>query len=84
MPTLISTFVSTTLMLEEFVAQFPVHWTDVEFKNRRVEEVEAILGCLKGGLKELVNAFGPYANELGIGAGEMRMAKNVAGMVDKS
>ena len=62
--------------------QTPPHWTDVQYResDRRIEEVEIVLGALKGGLKSMVRVFGKYAGDLGIGEGELRAARRVAGV----
>ncbi len=84
-PFLIRTFSSTTALLENFLQQTPPHWTDVQFqeRDRKVEEVEIVLGVLKSGLREMVRTFGVYAGELKIGEGELRMARSIAGMDDE-
>lgn len=81
-PLLIRAFVSTISTVEGFVANLQPHWTDVEFSDsdRKVEEVELVVATLKGGLRDIVAAFGSYATELGMAAGEMRTARGVAGM----
>ena len=81
-PLLIRAYVSTVSKTEGFVATLPPHWTDVEFSEseRKVEEVELILGALKSGLGAFVGVFGKYADELGMDAGEIRTAKTIAGM----
>ena len=83
--TLIRTFVSTISALENFLQQTPPHWTDVQFQeqDRKVEEVEMVLGVLKGGVRQMVRTFGVYAEELKIGEGELRVARRVAGMDDE-
>ena len=83
-PLLIRAYVSTTLSIEGFVSSLPAHWTDVEFSesDRKVEEVDLIVRSLKTGLKDMIGAFGKYATELGMGEGEIRTAKKVAGMED--
>ena len=79
-PTLIRTFTSTIQSIEAFVKNLPPHWTDVDFKDsdRHVQDVEAVLLCLKGGLRNMVQSFEQYASELGLGAAELKMAKEVA------
>lgn len=81
-PLLIRAFVSIILSIEGFVRGLQPHWTDVEFteSDRKIEEIELIVGALKGGLRDIVGAFGSYATELGITAGEIRNAKAVAGL----
>ena len=81
-PLLIRAFVSVVQSVEGFVGNLPVHWTDVEFSDsdRRVEEADMVVGSMKAGLKQMVDAFGTYATELGLSAKEMRIARTVAGL----
>lgn len=81
-PTLIRAFVSTIQTVEAFVKDTPVHWTDVNFieSDRRIEEVEIILECLRNGLQDMIGGFGKYANELGLSSAEVRISRKVAGM----
>lgn len=75
--TLMRTFTAAENGIVRFVGGLAPHWTDVEFNDeqRRVEGVEEVLRVLREGLKGLVNEFGEYADELGLGMGEMRAAK---------
>ncbi|OIW27235.1 hypothetical protein CONLIGDRAFT_419045 [Coniochaeta ligniaria NRRL 30616] len=75
--TIIRTFTTVTSKLETFKNSFPVHWTDVE-KNKTSAEVDAILEALREGLKQLVQAFGPYARDLRLSLTDMRLAKEAA------
>lgn len=82
-PGLIRTLVNTAAGLDAFVSGLEVHWTDVEFRDsdgrgRRVDEVERVLDSLRSGLRSLLRAFGDYAGELGLGPGEMAVARGVA------
>ena len=47
------------------------------------EEVDALLGVLRKALKDLIDAFGKYADVLGLSAKDMRAARQAAGMVDE-
>ena len=80
-PSIIRTYTTTIQSTEAFCRNLPPHWTDVEFQetDREVEEVGLVLTCLKNGLRTLVQEFGPYAGELGLGEGEMKIAKKTAG-----
>ena len=62
----------------------PPHWTDVEFEeaDRKVEDVEVVVMCLKSGLRDLIQAFGQYADELGLKAEELKAAQEIAGGVE--
>ena len=79
---LIRAFVSVIQSVEGFVERLPAHWTDVDFSDsdRRGQEVDLVVGSLKAGLKEMVDAFGQYATELGLTEREMKIAKRVAGV----
>ena len=81
-PLLIRAFVSTMSSIESFVSTLPVHWTDVEFResDRKVEEVALIVTALRNGLKGMVEAFGKYATELGLGREELAAARKIAGV----
>lgn len=83
-PTIIQTYTSTVQSVEAFCKNLPPHWTDVDFEEaeREVDDVNAVIACLKNGLRTLVQEFGPYAGELGIGETEVRNAKKVAGGFD--
>ena len=89
-PLLIRTFVSTMNSIESFVQGLPPHWTDVDFDDsvggaagRSVDEVGLIMDSLKEGVRRLVETFGEYALDLGLGQGELRVARQVAGLVDR-
>ncbi|KAI9815029.1 MAG: hypothetical protein M1827_002872 [Pycnora praestabilis] len=80
-PTIIRTFTSTIPNLESFKRNMPIHWTDVKYKDegeRSVPEVDIIIASLRGGLRELLKAFGEYAENLGLSMGEMRIARETA------
>ncbi|KAL8787597.1 MAG: hypothetical protein Q9213_002159 [Squamulea squamosa] len=83
-PVIIRTFITTYQNLERFTATLPVHWTDVNFEEdqRKTEDVLIVLSALRQGLEELVRVFGGFSKELGIGEGDMRVAKAIAGMGD--
>jgi len=82
-PVIIRTFTNTISRLTAFKQNLPVHWTDVDFQEekggRQIEEVDMVISSLRSGLKELLEAFGGYADNLGLGIGEMRIAREVAG-----
>ena len=81
-PLLIRAFVSTISSIEGFVNGLPAHWTDVEFSeaDRRIEEVELIVKALRSGLRDIVEAFGQYAAELGLGKEEIVTSRKIAGI----
>ena len=82
-PLLIQAFVSVIQSIEGFVSGLPVDWTDVEFSesNRRGgKEVDLVIDSMKAGLKQMVDAFGKYAPELGLTQKDIRVARKVAGV----
>jgi len=74
---IIRTFTTTVTQLEGFKKSLGVHWTDIE-KKQESPEADAILVTLKGGLNELVTAFGDYSEDLRLSQSEMRMAREAA------
>ena len=52
-------------------------WNDVTFteKKRHVPEVAAVLDVLKTALEEILLAFGEYTRDLGLSAGEVKLAQ---------
>jgi len=75
--TIIQTFTKAVTTLEEFKTRLGVHWTDVEHKQES-PEVDTILAALKGGLNDLIGAFGDYSQDLRLSQSEMRMAREAA------
>lgn len=71
---IIRTLTTTVNKLEAFEKSLGFHWTDME-KRRESPEVDTILAALKGGLNELVDAFGNYSEDLRLSQSEMRMAR---------
>lgn len=74
---IIRTFTTAVTKLEQFRDNVGFHWTDVDQK-RESPEVNTILAALKGGLEELVVAFGDYSEDLRLSQSEMRMAREAA------
>jgi hypothetical protein len=74
---IIRTFTNTITKLEDFKKSVGVHWTDIE-KKQDSPETDTILVALKGGLNELVEAFGDYSEDLRLSQSEMRMAREAA------
>lgn len=77
--TVIRAFTAATVKLENFKADFPVHWTDLG-GSRNCADVDAILETLKEALRQLVEAFGPYARDIRLTFADMRHAREAAGM----
>ena len=84
--TLIRTYTETIETIEAFVSNLPPHWTDVEFNDgsRKVDDVAAVVTCLKNGLGDMLKAFGKYAAELGLRPDEMSIAKKAAHIEEAS
>ena len=86
MPLLIRTFVNSIQSIEQLKGTMGVHWTDVEFRphgqdqGRNVEEIGILLAHLKFGLKRILEVFGFYAVELGLGPAELRRAREIGGI----
>ncbi|GAB7361573.1 hypothetical protein MBLNU230_g1625t1 [Neophaeotheca triangularis] len=79
---IIRSLTATIKEVEGFVASWRPSWTDVEFteqKRQEVEDVNELLGVLKGGLEEVLLAFGEYASSIGISSGEIKTAKDAVG-----
>lgn len=81
-PLLIQAFVSAIKSIEGLVRNMPAHWTDVEFSDsdRRGGEVDLVIGSMRAGLKEMLDAFGKYATELGLTERDIKTARRVAGV----
>jgi len=76
-PTTIRTFTATIAKLEGFKQRLGTHWTDIE-KKQESPEVDTILAVLKGGLQELLAAFGDYSENLRLSQRDMREARDAA------
>jgi hypothetical protein len=76
-PTIIRTFTVTIAKLEGFKQRLGTHWTDIE-KKQESPEVDTILAVLKGGLQELLAAFGDYSEDLRLSQRDMREAREAA------
>jgi hypothetical protein len=76
-PAIIRTFTATITRLESFVSGLPLHWTDIKAKKES-PEADLILAALRRGLGELVEAFGPFSDDLRLGRAEMRAAREAA------
>ena len=76
---IIRTHVGTITAMEDFVAWLQPHWTDVEFKDKKVTDIDEIVKALKEGLRNTLDIFENYS-ELGLSLKEKRIAKEKAGM----
>jgi nucleoporin NDC1 len=77
LPNIIRTFTATVVRLEGFKKNLGVHWTDIEGKQES-PELDTVLAVLKGGLHELLAAFGDYFDDLGLSQKDMREAREAA------
>lgn len=78
--TIIRTFMSVTKNVELFLAECPVHWTDVDFREsnrRKVDEVEVVLEELRSGLESMLITYGEYLSELKLSPSEIMEAKTM-------
>ncbi|ROV92542.1 hypothetical protein VMCG_08947 [Cytospora schulzeri] len=76
---IIRTFTAVTTKLEAFKADLPTHWTDFDGK-RECADIDAILKTLKEALRELLQAFGPFARDLRLTFADVRHAREAAGL----
>ncbi|KAK5171229.1 uncharacterized protein LTR77_004373 [Saxophila tyrrhenica] len=78
---IIRTYVETIKAIETFVQSTAPDRTDVYFtdSDRKVVEVEELVGALKQGLEEVVLVFGEYASSVGVTKKELREAKDLVG-----
>ncbi|KAI9731757.1 MAG: hypothetical protein M1834_004546 [Cirrosporium novae-zelandiae] len=79
----ICVFTQTIEAVEELLQTLPIPRTDVYFDDRsgrNVEEVMTLLKCLSEGLRELIEAFQPYAGDIGLSPRDLTMAKRAAGI----
>jgi nucleoporin NDC1 len=74
---IIRTFTSTITALEDFKGRLDIHWTDVKHK-RECPEVDTVLAALKSCLRDILDAFSIYAEELHLTQRELRSAREAA------
>lgn len=74
---IIQTLTATVTKLEKFKTSIGFHWTDVE-KKQQSPDADIILTALRGGLNQLIEAFGNYSEDLRLSQSEMRMAREAA------
>ncbi|KAJ0420734.1 nucleoporin protein Ndc1-Nup [Aspergillus carlsbadensis] len=93
-PGVVRLFTETATTLSKFAhGELEVHWTDANFppsnnpvaqaEARRVPGVELVIDTLKGSLKNLLSAFKPYLKDIGLVGKDLRLAKEVAGIVEE-
>ncbi|KAL6234186.1 hypothetical protein BDW75DRAFT_241293 [Aspergillus navahoensis] len=89
-PAIVRLFTETVTTLDTYAhVELDVHWTDAAFPPssdpaaqaaaRRVSDVELIIDSLRASLKNLLAAFSPYFNDVGLVGKELRLAKEAAG-----
>ncbi|KAL2801480.1 nucleoporin protein Ndc1-Nup [Aspergillus keveii] len=93
-PGVVRLFTETATTLGKFAhGELEVHWTDANFppssnpaaqaEARRVPDVELVVDTLKGSLKSLLSAFKPYLKDIGLVGKDLRLAKEVASVVEE-
>ncbi|KAJ2893557.1 uncharacterized protein MKZ38_008450 [Zalerion maritima] len=70
---IIRTFTTTLNKLEAFATAFPTHWLDGN-AERECRQVNELVGALRLGLRELLDAFGEFAEDLRLSRADMRQA----------
>lgn len=73
-PGIISLMTRSIVGLEGLRATFGMHWTDVS-GEKSCEELDEIMGALRSGLKDVVEAFGDYFDDMGVSRGDARRAQ---------
>ncbi|KAK0747483.1 nucleoporin protein Ndc1-Nup [Apiosordaria backusii] len=76
---LVRTLTGLVRKIEKFKGEVGVHWTDTENK-RESQEADEILEALRWSLRGLLEGFGVYAKELRLSLGDLRMAREAAGV----
>lgn len=74
MPAILQSFSNTIGSLEKYIANPPIHWTDVESKGKKtltLREPETLLKTLKDGMRDIAIAFRPYVKDMEL-SGEVR------------
>ncbi|KAK4678608.1 hypothetical protein QC764_309200 [Podospora pseudoanserina] len=76
---LVRTLTGLVRKVEGFREGVVVSWTDVEGR-RESREVEEILEGLRWSLRGVVDGFGDYARDVGLSLGDLRLAREAAGV----
>lgn len=71
----VQVFTTTIQNIQQLVQVLPPHWTDVDFSEREVPEVDELLVELRNGLERIIISFGEYADAVGLSRTELRAAK---------
>lgn len=77
--TIIRTFTAVTMKLQSFQEDLPIHWTDLG-GSKESSEVDGVLTTLREALRQLMEGFEPYARDIRLTFGDMRLAREAAGM----
>ncbi|KAI9867201.1 MAG: hypothetical protein M1813_009479 [Trichoglossum hirsutum] len=87
-PTIIRTYTSTINNIKSFKQNVPVDWTDVELIDNKgvkeMREADLALEVLRGALRDVLKAFGEYADNMGMSIADLRMAREATAEVDAS
>lgn len=73
-PAVLQSFSSLIDALEKYVANPPIHWTDIEAREKKalvLKEPEMLLRALKNGVREIAVAFKPYVKDMEL-SGDVR------------
>ncbi|TQS37464.1 hypothetical protein Golomagni_02059 [Golovinomyces magnicellulatus] len=73
---IIVTYTTSIMKLESFRNSVGIHWTDV-MAVQESPETDQILNSLKLGLKNVVDAFEMYSDNLGLSQRELRIAREI-------
>ncbi|KAK0674736.1 putative nuclear envelope protein ndc1 [Cercophora samala] len=65
--------------IEGFRQEVVVSWTDVE-RRRESKEADEILEGLRWSLRGVLEGFGDYARDVGLSVGDLRLAREAAGV----
>lgn len=83
-PSIVRALTGSINQLELLQQSLQPHWTDVEADQRDrahdLSDVVFLLHHLRASLTQIINDFGRYAHNVGIGAKELRAAKRAAGI----
>ncbi|QSZ31639.1 hypothetical protein DSL72_001206 [Monilinia vaccinii-corymbosi] len=71
---IVEKYTQTIIKVQQFRTGLGAHWSDIDGRQES-PEVDLLLAVLKGGLRELIGAFGGYSVELKISHSELRAAR---------
>ena len=73
-PVIINLLTKSIQGLEQLRATFGMHWTDVS-GEKSCEELDTVLRALRSALKDIVEAFKPYFDDMRVSRGDARAAE---------